>query len=199
MRLRVDPRNRAQPGALRRTGLLLIVGIVVAGCGAEHAEHGLRFPGGSDAPALGAVQDMKFEVPPPPFQEEDIFPCTECHDNDDLEVNRERRVLEMMHDDIALEHDAVNRWCLDCHDALNRDMLRLANGALVPFTESYRLCGQCHGDKYRDWRAGVHGRRVGYWNGPKQYLLCVHCHDSHAPRFKPLEPMPAPVHPEAIR
>ena len=57
-------------------------------------------------------------------------------------------------------------------------MLRLANGTLVPFEESYRLCGQCHGDKYRDWRAGVHGRRVGSWNGEKQYLLCVHCHDS---------------------
>jgi len=105
----------------------------------------------------------------------------------------------MFHEDIHLKHDEQNRWCLDCHDARNRDQLRLANGTLVPFTESYRLCGQCHGDKYRDWRAGVHGRRVGHFDGKKQYLLCVHCHDSHAPRFRPLEPEPTPIRPEALR
>ena len=58
----------------------------------------------------------------------------------------------------------------------------------MPFEESYRLCGQCHGEKYRDWRAGVHGRRVGQWNGAKRYLLCVHCHSPHQPRFKPMAP-----------
>ncbi len=26
---------------------------------------------------------------------------------------------------------------------------------------------------YRDWRAGVHGRRTGDWNGHKAYLLCA--------------------------
>jgi hypothetical protein len=54
----------------------------------------------------------------------------------------------------------------------------------VPFTESYRLCGQCHGDKFRDWRAGIHGRRVGDWDGTKTYLLCVSCHNPHSPSFK---------------
>ena len=44
-------------------------------------------------------------------------------------------------------------------------MLHLASGERVPFDESYRLCGQCHGEKQRDWRAGVHGRRTGEWNG----------------------------------
>ena len=98
-----------------------------------------------------------------------------------------------------LKHGSQDRWCLDCHDARNRDMLRLANGTLVPFTESYRLCGQCHGDMFRDWRAGVHGRRVGRWDGKKEYLLCVHCHDSHAPQFQPVEPKPAPIRPEDLR
>jgi hypothetical protein len=95
----------------------------------------------------------------------------------------------------VLRHDAQHRWCLDCHDGANRDVLHLANGAPVPFEESYRLCGQCHGDKYRDWRAGVHGRRTGSWDGAKQYLLCVHCHDAHAPAFQPLEPEPPPARP----
>jgi hypothetical protein len=79
---------------------------------------------------------------------------------------------------------------------VDRDKLHLASGELVDFTESYKLCGQCHGDKYRDWRAGVHGRRSGSWDGHKTYLLCVHCHNAHAPAFQPLEPLPPPARPE---
>ena len=65
----------------------------------------------------------------------------------------------------------------------------------VSFDESYLLCGQCHGEKYRDWRAGVHGRRSGSWNGHKTYLLCAHCHNPHQPHFQPIEPKPAPIPP----
>ena len=136
---------------------------------------------------------LHVEVPPPPFSE-GIFPCSACH-NKDMPANRTKRTLVDMHDDITLRHDEEHRWCLDCHDADNRDQLHLASGEPVPFEESYRLCGQCHGEKYRDWRAGVHGRRVGYWNGTKRYLLCVHCHNPHQPRFKALQPKPAPARP----
>jgi hypothetical protein len=117
-----------------------------------------------------------------------------CH-NADMPANRTRRQLTEMHTDIVLKHDAEHRWCLDCHDADNRDFLHLASGERVPFDESYRLCGQCHGEKYRDWRAGVHGRRSGSWNGHKTYLLCAHCHNPHQPHFKPLAPKPAPIPP----
>jgi hypothetical protein len=139
----------------------------------------------------GAAQEHP-EVPPPPFSE-GIFPCSGCHA--DLKPNRTRRVLTEMHDDITLRHDEQHRWCLDCHDATDRDWLHLASGERVPFEESYRLCGQCHGEKLRDWRAGVHGRRTGEWNGRKRYLLCAHCHNPHAPRFQALEPKPAPLPP----
>jgi hypothetical protein len=141
---------------------------------------------------------MVFETPPPPFKDPDIFPCSQCHD-ESMPPDPERRELEDMHTDIELDHDEEHRWCLDCHDTENRDYLRLANGTLVPFQESYRLCGQCHGSKYRDWRAGVHGRRTGSWNGEKQYLLCVHCHDSHQPNFRSLSPLPPPVPPGKAR
>ncbi len=138
----------------------------------------------------------RLEVPPPPFSD-GIFPCSACHAS--LKVNRTRRELTEMHGDIVLTHDAEQRWCLDCHDAENRDMLHLASGERLPFSESYRLCGQCHGEKYRDWRAGVHGRRTGDWNGHKAYLLCANCHNPHQPRFKPIEPKPAPARPTALR
>ncbi|MGZ9197202.1 MAG: cytochrome c3 family protein, partial [Candidatus Deferrimicrobiaceae bacterium] len=90
-------------------------------------------------------------------------------------------------------------WCLDCHDVANRDKLRLVSGEKIGFDESFRLCGQCHGDKYRDWKVGVHGKRTGMWKGEKQYLLCVHCHNPHDPRYKPIAPMPPPARPETIK
>ncbi len=139
-----------------------------------------------------AMPQGQIEVPPPPFSD-GIFPCSDCHAQ--MKPNRARRVLSDMHTDIELAHDAEHRWCLDCHDADNRDVLHLASGESVPFSESYRLCGQCHGDKYRDWRVGVHGRRTGDWNGHKKYLLCVNCHNPHQPRFKALAPKPAPLRP----
>ncbi len=140
-----------------------------------------------------------FPVPPPPFSSETIFPCMDCHKKD-VPLNTTRRELEQ-HEEIQarLHHGPRERWCFDCHNPIDRDQLRLAGDVLVPFTESYRLCGQCHGDKYRDWKVGVHGKRTGMWNGKKQYLLCPHCHDPHAPRFKPLKPEPPPTPPALIK
>lgn len=136
------------------------------------------------------------QMPPPPFSE-DIFPCSECHA--DMETNFERRELVEFHDDIVFKHDKENRWCLDCHDAENRDMLHTAGGELIDYKESYKLCGQCHGPKLRDWEAGIHGRRTGYWNGQKQYLLCAHCHDPHSPKYKSMKPEPPPQKPGKIK
>ena len=143
------------------------------------------------APAPPQAEE-KLEVPPPPFSD-GIFPCSQCHK--DMKPNRTRRTLTDMHTDIELKHDVEHRWCLDCHDANDRDHLHLASGELVSFDESYKLCGQCHGEKFRDWRAGVHGRRTGYWNGHKKYLLCANCHNPHQPHFKAIEPKPAPNRP----
>lgn len=136
-----------------------------------------------------------FKVPPPPFSE-DIFPCSECHS--DMETNAERRELEYMHDDIVLKHGPKERWCFDCHNPDDRDRLRLVNGTLIGFDESYRLCGQCHGTIFRDWKQGIHGRRRGYWNGAKSYLLCAHCHNPHAPKFQSIKPLPPPVRPDYL-
>lgn len=147
-----------------------------------------------------AVKEHKvpeFFVPPPPFSE-GIYPCSQCHAG--MEPNPQRREL-MFHTEIAetFDHAKEQRWCLDCHDAEKRDWLRSAAGSLISFEESYYLCGQCHGTIFRDWKAGIHGKRTGYWNGKKEYRLCVHCHNPHSPRFKPLTPLPPPEKPENIR
>lgn len=139
----------------------------------------------------------EYFVPPPPFSE-GIYPCSQCHEG--MPVNPNRRVLEGFHTDIELKNHAEDqRWCLDCHNANNRDVLRLVSGKVISFEESYYLCGQCHGTIFRDWKAGVHGKRTGEWNGKRVYRLCVHCHNPHQPRFKPLEPKPPPVKPSHIK
>jgi uncharacterized CHY-type Zn-finger protein len=127
----------------------------------------------------------------------DYFPCNDCHS--EIPSNARRRELVEMHDDILYDHDSENRWCLACHSETNRDSLVLAGGKLLSFNESYRLCGQCHGPKYSDWRLGIHGKRTGSWNGQKEYHLCVDCHDPHSPKIKKLQPMPPPRRPEQIK
>jgi predicted CXXCH cytochrome family protein len=154
-----------------------------------------RLPPAS-APVAGADRGA-YPVAPPPFTP-GVFPCTTCHDPD-VAVNTQRRVLQKPHADIQLHHDEEHRWCLDCHNAQNRDVLRSASGEPIPFAESYRLCGQCHGMQYRDWKAGVHGKRTGEWDGRKEYLLCVNCHNPHSPRFKPLTPLPPPHRPNSAK
>jgi hypothetical protein len=136
---------------------------------------------------------VEFPVASPPFSQ-GVYPCSTCH-NADMPPRPKRRVMKLDHKDIRLHHDEANRWCLDCHSADDRNVLHSASGAIIPFAESYRLCGQCHGDKYRDWKAGIHGKRTGQWNGKKQYLLCVNCHNPHSPKFKPIAPMAPPVPP----
>lgn len=144
-----------------------------------------------------STAEREFTVARPPLSE-GIFPCSNCHAG--MEPDPKVREVGPPHDNIKLHHGSnEERWCLNCHDAKNRDMLRLTSGKLIPFEESYRLCGQCHGNVFRDWKAGIHGRRMGFWNGKKLYLLCVHCHDQHSPRFKPLKPLPPPERPDFLR
>jgi len=143
---------------------------------------------------VGAEQ---YPVPKPPFSK-DVYPCTRCHDKPD-DFNPTPRNLVAMHKEIKLAHGSREQWCYDCHNPSYRDRLRLAGGRLVTFEASYELCGQCHGEKLRDWRRGIHGRRIGCWNGKRQYLLCVNCHSPHAPRFKAMHPKPRPKRPDEIQ
>ncbi|MEK7678829.1 MAG: porin, partial [Deltaproteobacteria bacterium] len=67
----------------------------------------------------------RVELSPPGWVEKkksDAYPCTDCHDPE-IPVNTTRRELRTAHQEIQLRHDEEHRWCLDCHDAKNRDQL----------------------------------------------------------------------------
>jgi uncharacterized CHY-type Zn-finger protein len=179
--------------------LMILYIVFLGGCKNKIIENSEVYGGAKEKTANILTQKAEeYAVEAPPFSD-GIYPCTDCHKN--LTPNPVRRVLVDWHDDISamFNHDSENRWCLDCHDLMNRDYLRLASGKLLDFKESYKLCGQCHGEKYRDWKVGVHGKRTGEWNGKKEYLLCVNCHNPHSPKFKELKPEPPPIAQENIK
>jgi hypothetical protein len=117
--------------------------------------------------------------------------CMDCHEIFDTQP-RSKDLLQ--HKNIKMAH-GLNGRCVNCHDAKDRDKLVLRDGERVGFSESPMLCAQCHGTTYRQWDRGVHGKTLGYWDksqGESRRLVCVECHDPHAPRFSPIAPLPAP-------
>lgn len=120
-----------------------------------------------------------------------LYPCSGRHR--EMKANPLKRELSF-HNDIFLSHNRL--WCLDCHNASNRDRLNMPGGRTVSFNEIPSLCGICHGSIYSHWSQGVHGKRTGNWDGQKHYLICTDCHNPHSPRFKPIRPEPPPLRPE---
>jgi hypothetical protein len=128
------------------------------------------------------------------------YRCIECHRHLKDQLPVQGRALGE-HRDIDLKHGANDR-CLNCHHKENRDALVDHGGAEIPFSDVPRLCGKCHGTIYRDWKRGVHGKRVGSWqldSAERRAFACNECHDPHAPRFPSLVPAPAPRGPDVGR
>src|ERR1035437_10261152 len=118
-----------------------------------------------------------------------------------------------MHDDVVpdalnLQHGRGAIWCLDCHHPTQRNKLSDNFGNPISFNEPQKLCGKCHGDIYRDWRDGIHGKRIGEWasNGKKRWFVCTECHNPHDVQqrarnsgFAQLEPEQAPELPKGLK
>jgi hypothetical protein len=66
----------------------------------------------------------------------------------------------------TLQHGRGRIWCMDCHHTTKRNMLVDHFGDPVSFDQPQLLCGKCHGDKLRDWRDGIHGKRIGVSPAP---------------------------------
>jgi hypothetical protein len=190
-----DPRRPPDDASSQRLLAFLIAGAALAGFAAllsvlfgASPEHTRAYPSRSLPP------QPEQHILPAAGPDDDYFPCSDCHE--DEPTNRTVRELEDDHEDIELAHGDL--WCLHCHDAKNRDRLHLADRRKLGFEDSWRLCVQCHGHKQEDWRAGVHGKRVGHWWGAKDVWTCVSCHRPHSPGFEPIEPEPPPKPPQQI-
>jgi hypothetical protein len=80
-----------------------------------------------------------------------------------------------------MQHGRGRIWCLECHHSTQRNMLVDHFGEPVSFDQPQLLCGKCHGDKLRDWRDGIHGKRIGEFvsGGKKRWFVCTECHSPH--------------------
>lgn len=157
----------------------------------------------------------------PPFQatpREDFLefvPCDDCHDSDT--ANLKIRRLEEEHEDLNFQHGGGRFWCYDaCHTQKDMTTLTSLRGEAISFDESYKLCGQCHFQRQKDWYFGGHGKRMGAWENPKEIPVnrdelkvkdrekigswdgkrvlfnCTACHDAHSPSIKPFKASPPP-------
>jgi hypothetical protein len=118
--------------------------------------------------------------------------CSDCHSLFET-VERTPDQLQQ-HTDIVFDHGLNNR-CLNCHAREDHNQLELYGGELVPLSDSHVLCSKCHGPTYRDWEEGMHGRTMGSWQTDDpafRRLICIECHDPHAPAFGSIVPLPAP-------
>ena len=145
--------------------------------------------------------NIEKELSPPPISSH-LYPCSDCHNQ--MGANKKRRRLSDVHSDKSKLFRKKNKhsnhlWCYTCHNENNMNTLRKADGSQIKYNESYKLCGQCHSGKLNDWKQGIHGKRIGKWDGEKTYFLCAHCHNAHNPAFKKLSPMPGPVPPHLIK
>lgn len=129
------------------------------------------------------------------------YDCYTCHEKNKPPPIRfdanQKIIVPKEHADIEMGHGSHDRnnLCYNCHNEANLLTLQVRDGRELKFDNSPPLCGSCHGPTYRDWEAGVHGRTSGHWDlkrGPMQRLLCVNCHNPHAPKIPSREPAPGP-------
>lgn len=122
------------------------------------------------------------------------YDCVECH----YDQKRDARPRHFIGEHRALDFShGGNNKCFNCHhpDADKVDQLVAIDGTPMSHNDHVKLCAQCHGVVYRDWKHGAHGRRSGYWDrkaGKTERTDCIVCHDPHHPKFAPIAPLPPP-------
>ena len=125
------------------------------------------------------------------------FPCMECHV--DMKSKKAVFPLDYPHQKLKFKHYQGIKNCYNCHNPKNLNELKLINGQKVSFNEAYKLCIQCHAEKGREWKLGIHGLQIGQLKGEKTRYSCRHCHKSHRPKFRRMTADPPPKYPNLKR
>ena len=129
-----------------------------------------------------------FPVPRPPWSSDLIFPCSQCHARMQP-PNAKHRVLTEYHAEIVLHHGESTRWCTDCHNLLKTATSYASYRENSIDFQSYRLCGQCHGDNPRlESRRSRQADRQLEWRQAVP-ALCPLPQPAFDPKFKALKPL----------
>ena len=133
--------------------------------------------------------DQSPPVVPPRKEYLTFYPCSQCHEH--WQTDETPRTLAPVHE-VSLQHGEGRLWCLTCHDPEDRDHLRTVRDGKVDFDDAWKVCGQCHSNRQKDWYYGAHGKRAYFWKGEKIRYNCTHCHNPHRPPFMHRKPQPKP-------
>lgn len=151
---------------------------------------GPRYPTSIHAPTtLGVVDTPLTDVNGTPVG----VACATCH-GPDPDTSWAAREGEPFHTGVTVTHGTLG--CESCHDATDRTLLHLADGAPLDLADAITLCAQCHGPQYRDYVRGSHGGMTGYWDtrrGPRVRNHCADCHAPHAPAYAAVLPVFPPA------
>ena len=139
----------------------------------------------------------EFQVPMRKWEDIPMFPCSDCHKK--LEINYTPRKLKEKHADLIVDHGNERFWCTACHDGKGMDFLASKDGRRIDMDHGYLHCGECHFESHKDWEYGVHGLRIGMWQGTRVLRTCTECHDAHQPQIALETPVPAPVNRENLQ
>lgn len=144
--------------------------------------------------ALALFGDLPAFDVVPSKRDAEMHPCSNCHQW--VSGNPEPRQLQTPHDNFELDHGLHGHgefWCFTCHRDDKQLGLKTLEGRPVEFKHAYVVCSQCHAGQARDWALGIHGKRVGNWQGKRQVLNCTACHYQHSPAIAPREARPGPA------
>lgn len=146
-------------------------------------------PGAEPEEAFSQYLDKAPPNVPPRKDNLTFYPCSQCHAN--WQTDETPRILAPVHE-VSLKHGEGRIWCLTCHDPKDRDQLHTVRDGKVDFDESWKVCGQCHSNRQKDWYYGAHGKRVYDWKGEPTRYNCTHCHNPHSPPFMQRKAQPKP-------
>jgi hypothetical protein len=122
--------------------------------------------------------------------------CQLCHSPKHTRFIPKAHELVRQHQDHAGKHGKGEVGCNNCHDANRSNYLRTSAEFPADFTNTSPVCERCHFEIFRDWKKGVHGKRIGHWNGEKVQSQCIDCHSPHQVTFKQMQASPPPKKPK---
>jgi hypothetical protein len=142
---------------------------------------------------LGRRIELK-ERPLPPRHNE----CHLCHPAKKREFISRKTSTKIEHEGKTAVHGLAEVACHNCHDINHSNYLRSSHWVEASFENSSGVCSRCHADRYRDWRSGAHGKRIGFWDGAIVQYQCVDCHNPHSVPFKKMESTAMPKFPKFL-